>query len=117
MGRASTIDGLAWIRKRLDTDPLLAAMVEIERRKFVLAETILAAREDAGLTQAQLAERIGTSQPAIARLESANYERVSMTTLKKIAAALGLELVVELRKPEPPKREKTRKRKAVKAEV
>lgn len=51
---------------------------------------------DAGITQAELAARIGSTQPAIARLE-AGGNTPSFDTLRRIAAALGLELVVELR--------------------
>lgn len=48
-------------------------------------------RELAGLTQAQLAERLGSQQPAIARLEAGDTN-VSMRTLERIADALDLEV-------------------------
>ena len=54
-------------------------------------------REKKCLTQAKLAELIGTSQSAIARLEDTDYKAYSLSTLRKIADALDLELVVSLR--------------------
>ncbi len=63
---------------------------------FELAERVRKARESLGITQAELARRIGSTQPAIARLEAGGITP-SFDTLRRIAAALGLELVVELR--------------------
>jgi ribosome-binding protein aMBF1 (putative translation factor) len=66
------------------------------RESFELAERVRQARERLGVTQAELAVRIGSTQPAIARLEAGGVSP-SLVTLRRIAAALGLELVVELR--------------------
>ncbi len=55
-------------------------------------------REDAGLTQKQLAYLIGTSQSAISRIENPDYGKYSMNTLRKIAEKLELELVLTFRK-------------------
>ena len=66
------------------------------KEAFELAEHVRQARERMGITQAELARRIGSTQPAIARLE-AGGSAPSFDTLRCIAAALGLELVVELR--------------------
>jgi HTH-type transcriptional regulator/antitoxin HipB len=63
---------------------------------FELAERVREARERIQMTQAELAKRIGSTQPAIARLE-AGGSTPSFDTLRRIAAALELELVVELR--------------------
>jgi len=63
---------------------------------FELAERVREARERLGITQSELAKRIGSTQPAIARLE-AGGSAPSFETLRRIATALGLELVVELR--------------------
>ena len=53
-----------------------------------LAAAIVEAREKAGLTQAQLADRIGTKQPAIARLEAGDDLNPRLQTIEKIVAAL-----------------------------
>ncbi len=66
------------------------------KEAFELAERVREAREHLGITQAELAKRIGSTQPAMARLE-AGGSTPSFATLRRIAAALGLELVVELR--------------------
>jgi predicted transcriptional regulator len=57
--------------------------------EFALAKEIIKFRKKRNLTQKELAERIGSSQPAIARIESGNYHNVSLAFLRKIASALG----------------------------
>ncbi len=69
---------------------------EEAKEAFELAERVRQARERVGLTQAELAARIGSTQPAVARLE-AGGSIPSFATLRRIAAALGFELVIELR--------------------
>ncbi|MGY1714220.1 helix-turn-helix transcriptional regulator [Geodermatophilus sp. SYSU D01106] len=60
-----------------------------------LGRQIRQLREAAGLTQAELAERTGTSQSAVAHLESGR--RIpTLTTLQKFAHALGRDVVVTL---------------------
>lgn len=59
---------------------------------------ILKARAAAGLTQARLAKKIGTSQSMVARWESGS-QVPSVRTLMKIAEATGLELAVGLHQP------------------
>lgn len=61
--------------------------------EFTVAEAMIRARAAADLTQAQLAERMGVSQPAIAKLESG--KSVSLNTLKRYAQATGTRLKVE----------------------
>ena len=61
-----------------------------------LAQRIVELRERRGLTQAQLADRVGTTQAGISRLENPNYRNYSLTTLEKVANALGVRLKVEL---------------------
>lgn len=63
--------------------------------EFALASQVIEARARAGLTQAQLAERMGTSQSAVARLESGK-SRPSVATLEKLAAATGSRLRIAL---------------------
>ena len=56
---------------------------------FDSALGILKAREEKRLSQEQLAKKVGTSQQAIARLESPTYKGRSLRTLEKIAKVLG----------------------------
>jgi ribosome-binding protein aMBF1 (putative translation factor) len=64
-------------------------------RAIRLAMEIRALREARGLSQRELAERVGTTQSAIARLEGGNISP-SLPTLDKIAEALEAELSVSL---------------------
>src|SRR4030081_2666390 len=64
--------------------------------EFAFLDEVLKARAESGLTQAEVAERIGTTQSAIARLESAEPKHSpSIATLQRYAKALGY--TVELR--------------------
>lgn len=63
--------------------------------EFAFLDEILKARVEAGLTQAEVAERIGTTQSAVARLESGSQKHSpSLATLEKYASALGYKLQV-----------------------
>jgi transcriptional regulator with XRE-family HTH domain len=65
--------------------------------EFVFLDVFLKARTDAGITQAQLAEMIGTTQSVIARLESGKGRHSpSLSTLRKYAHALGCRLELRL---------------------
>ncbi len=60
-----------------------------------IARQVILRRGELGLTQKELAERVGTSHSAISRLESGQH-RASITTLERVGEALGLRLVVSL---------------------
>jgi transcriptional regulator with XRE-family HTH domain len=71
--------------------------------EFMFLEEILKARAEAGLTQAEVAARAGTTQSAIARLESgARRHSPSIATLQRYARALGYRIEVKLVKQERP---------------
>lgn len=76
-------------------DPELQKMAEQERLNAKVAQMIYDARTGAKLTQKQLAERVGTTQSVIARLEDSDYEGHSLTMLARVAQALDLHLQVE----------------------
>ena len=59
-----------------------------------IARKIYQLRTQAGLTQQELAERVGTSKSAICRLEDADYEGHSLSMLKRIAAALDIRVEI-----------------------
>ncbi|MHC4469974.1 MAG: helix-turn-helix transcriptional regulator [Planctomycetota bacterium] len=84
-----TRDALEIIDKVIGDDDELRALVDEEVVNAEVAHLIHVARKRAGLTQRELAERIGTGQPTIARLEDADYAGHSLTMLRRIAAALG----------------------------
>lgn len=74
-------------------DPEYVREYDALEEEFALASAVIGARAHADLTQEELAERMGTSQSAIARLESGR-SRPSTTTLAKLAAATGTKLRV-----------------------
>ena len=76
-------------------DPEYVAAYEALEEEFALANAVIGARARAGLTQAELAERMGTSQSAVARLESGKA-RPSVATLEKLAEATGSKLRIAL---------------------
>ena len=66
--------------------------------EYGLLREMLKARNDAGLSQADVAERMGTKSPAITRLESSltsGRHSPSISTLKKYAEALGCHLEIK----------------------
>ena len=66
--------------------------------EYAALETLLSARKTAGLTQEELANRMGTTKSAISRLESSlrnEKHSPSFATLKKYANACGKKLVVQ----------------------
>jgi ribosome-binding protein aMBF1 (putative translation factor) len=100
---AKTRDFARVIQRQLATNPRLAEAVERERLNATIAGLIFDARTGAGLTQKQLAERVGTHQSVIARLEDADYGGHSLNMLGKIAVALNRQLTVGLAPPSRPK--------------
>lgn len=88
------------IVKKLLSRPGVRSEVErIEREESALLDALLKARQDAGLTQAQVAERMGTQAPAVARLErslSTGKHSPSVATLRKYVKACGKRLVLRV---------------------
>ena len=86
--------------KKLMRRPGVREEVErLEREEFALLDALLKARQAAGLTQAQVAERTGTQAPAVARLERAlatGRHSPSMATLRKYVKACGKRLVLRV---------------------
>lgn len=93
---AQTNDALKILQQMTSEDPEMAEMIEESSLNAELAQLIYHARRQAGLTQQQLADRIGTKQSVIARLEDAEYEGHSLSMLQKIASALNQRLEVHL---------------------
>ena len=60
-----------------------------------MAMKIVELREKKGLSQQQLAKLMGTSQQAISRIESGEYEGFTLKTLEKIAEATGMRVKIE----------------------
>jgi ribosome-binding protein aMBF1 (putative translation factor) len=91
---SKTGNALTIIDRLVGDDADLREMIAEETVNAQVARLIYEARTGAGLTQQQLADLIGTSQPVIARLEAADYEGHSLSMLQRIASALDLRLDV-----------------------
>ncbi len=70
-------------------DPERLASYEEEVVAIDVAKTLHGLRTGAGLSQRELAKKVGTTASAICRLEDADYEGHSLSMLRRIAAALG----------------------------
>jgi len=85
----------AWKRKQLK-DPEFKKEYDALEEEFALIGELLKARTRAKLTQAQIAKRMGTSQSAVARLESGRSP--SLASLRKYAKATGSKVEIKLSK-------------------
>jgi transcriptional regulator with XRE-family HTH domain len=81
------------LHKKWLSDPKYRKTYDGLQQEFVLAQAVIKARKRAGLTQQQLARKMGTTQPVIARLEGGNT-RPSLSTLERLADATGSQLVI-----------------------
>lgn len=61
--------------------------------EFAVAKAVIAARNRAGLTQTELARRMGTTQPVVARMEGGRVQP-SLQTLQRLAKATGSKLMI-----------------------
>ena len=84
-------------REGLRNDPEYQAVYEEEAAKSELWLQLVNARQEAGLTQKQMAERIGVSQAQVARIEKEGYDAYTLNTLRKYVAALGEGYSLEVR--------------------
>lgn len=81
-------DALDYIRETLGNYPGFEEGVEKVRTDLIVGQMIYDARQEAGLSQTELAKLVGTTQSVISRLEDADYEGYSLPMLKRVAAAL-----------------------------
>lgn len=76
-------------------DPAFRAEYDALAPEFALARALIEARSNAGLTQAEVAERMGTTQSVVARIESGRNPP-NLRTLEKYAHAVGTRIAVTL---------------------
>ena len=76
-------------------DPEFKKHYQEERQALKLAMKIAELRNQKGLSQQELAKFMGTSQQAISRIESGEYEGFTLKTLEKIAEATGMRVKIE----------------------
>jgi transcriptional regulator with XRE-family HTH domain len=84
-------------------DPAFAERFERAGEGWEVALQIAALRERIGLSQADLARKLKTSQQQISRLESPSYEGHSLSMLRRVARALGanLRVMIEAKESAP----------------
>jgi len=83
-------------KKRMPKNPRIKAEYDALEEEFALAGQLIGARARAKLSQEEVAHRMGTSQSAVARLESGHTP--SLTSLRKYARATGHKVEIRLSK-------------------
>ena len=84
-----------YIKKRKSRDPKFAKNYDSGYEQFKIGAILKQAREEAGLTQEELASIMNTKKSAISRIEN-HAEDIKLSTLEKFANALGKELRLEV---------------------
>ncbi len=93
--KGKTSDAVAILQRMAGNNPEITRLTDEARINAAVAQLIYNARQKSGLSQAELAERIGSKQAVISRLEDADYEGHSLSMLQRIAAALGKQVTIE----------------------
>ena len=84
-----------YIKKRKSRDKDFAKDFDKGYRDFKIGVILKQAREEAGLSQSQLAHKIGTQKTSISRIEN-HAEDIKLSTLEKVALALGRQLKINI---------------------
>ncbi len=84
-----------YIKKRKSRDPNFAENFDSGYEQFKIGVLLKQAREEAGLTQEELAKRLNTKKSAISRIEN-HAEDIKLSTIEKFANALGKKLRLEV---------------------
>ncbi|MCG3776602.1 MAG: hypothetical protein JW395_3461 [Nitrospira sp.] len=88
--------GKGWLDRKL-ASPKFRKGFEEELQKLSIGEQLSRLRQEAGLTQAQVAQRAKTTASAISRYENSEYDRYELRTLQRIVCACGgrLNIILE----------------------
>ena len=90
------------MHKRWMKEPKYRKAYEALEGEFAVAKAVIAARNRAGLTQMELARKMGTTQPVVARMEGGRIQP-SLRTLQRLAQATGSKLTIRF-EPYPAER-------------
>lgn len=85
-----------WLNETLERDTAGRQRIEEMTEKILVRQDLVALRKVRGLTQRQLAERMGVTQAVVAELESSAPRKIELRTLVRAAAALGATLRISL---------------------
>ena len=95
--RAIAVPVNPWLGRLVRESPAFQAKVAEGLAAIRVAQDLVALRESRGLSQAQLARRVGVTRSAIAQLESAQADNIELRTLMRVAAAVGAHVDVSIR--------------------
>src|SRR3970282_2920791 len=87
--------GKGWLDRKL-ASPKFRKGFEEEVQKLAIGDQLSRLRKEAGLTQAQVAQRAKTTASAISRYENAEYDRYELRTLQRIVLACGGRLDINM---------------------
>lgn len=91
-------DLAAYTHQRSQRDPEFAEGLETGYEQLKIGVLLREAREQAGLTQEEVARRLLTKKSAISRIEN-HAGDIRLSTLERYATAVGRSLAIELRQP------------------
>ncbi|MFQ6996514.1 MAG: helix-turn-helix transcriptional regulator [Bilophila wadsworthia] len=81
------IDFFAHHEEKMRDNPEYKAAYDALEQEFAIANALIQARSEAGMTQKDVAEKLGVSQPAVARMESG--KNISIKAIARYAKAVG----------------------------
>lgn len=87
---------MKWVDGQLRSDGELARDVDVLLSEMKIEQELIALREKKGLSQRDMAKRLGTSQPYVAKLESGRIKNLGVRTLAKYATALGGRITLKI---------------------
>jgi predicted transcriptional regulator len=86
-----------WVDRKIASDAELKRMVEDRLGEMRLEQELATLRARRGITQRELATRMGVTQPAIAKLEAGRIKNLELRTLCRWATALGGQVEITVR--------------------
>jgi predicted transcriptional regulator len=89
MAEIKTINSKELLERQLKDENFRKEYERLEE-EFEIARQVIKLRKKLNITQKELADRVGTSQPAIARLESGEYKNLTLSFLRRVGKALGV---------------------------
>ena len=93
MKRVKSMARITELHTRWMKEPKYRKAYEALEDEFAVAKAVIAARNRAGLTQMELARKMGTTQPVVARMEGGRIQP-SLRTLQRLAQATGSKLTI-----------------------
>lgn len=103
---------IAAIDQRTKDDPDFAAAIEAELQAMRIEQELVALRNASGLSQRQLAAKLGVTQPVIAKLEAGKARNIGLQTLVRAVKAMNGHIEVSIT-PAAAQRRPTKRKRAV----